>query len=207
MDQIAEFVQTLGPDIIYVLLMLGVWLAITAIYIPGTGVPEALALISLATAGAGLVFLPGNLGGLILVLVGGGCILAIIFYRQYWIPLLSSGLAFQIAGSVLLFRVGSRPDIWVLGLVFVVALAYHQIVLLPGLMIQNQEKKLDADMLVGMIAEVVTTLDPVGTIRVHGELWSARADKVIAAGRQVRISERHGLQLKVTDLDRAENDR
>lgn len=201
MDQIAEFVQTLGPDVVYVLLMLGVWLAITAIYIPGTGIPEVLALISLAAAGAGLVFLPGNLGGLILVLIGGGCVLAIIFYRKYWIPLLSSGLAFQIAGSVLLFKVGLRPDIWLLGLVFTVALAYHQIVLLPGLLIQNQEKKLDADMLVGMKAEVVATLDPVGTVRVHGELWSARADKVIAAGRQVRITERNGLQLIVTDLD------
>lgn len=207
MDQIADFVQTLGPEVIYVLLMLGIWLAITAIYIPGTGAPEVLAVVSLAAAGAGLLFIPINPGALILVLVGGGCLLAIIFYRQYWIPLLSTGLAFQIAGSVLLFKVGSRPDIWVIGLVFVAAVAYHQIVLLPGLLIQNQDKKLDADMLVGMIAEVVTTLDPVGTIRVNGELWSARADKVIVAGRQVRISARQGLQLTVADLDQAESDR
>lgn len=207
MDQIAEFVQTLGPEVIYVLLMVGVWLAITAIYIPGTGVPEVLAVISLAAAGAGLVFIQANVGGLILILVGAGCFLAVIFYRQHWIPLLSTGLAFQIAGSALLFKAGSRPDIWVIGLVFVAALAYHQIILLPGLLIQNQDKKLDADMLIGMAAEVVSTLDPVGTIRVHGELWSAHADKVIAAGQQVRITERQGLQLKVTTLDQAAHDR
>ena len=62
-------------------------------------------------------------------------------------------------------------------------------------------------MLTGMIAEVISTLDPVGTIRVNGELWSARADKVIAVGRQVRVSDRQGLRLIVVDLDEVEQDR
>jgi membrane-bound ClpP family serine protease len=52
----------------------------------------------------------------------------------------------------------------------------------------------------GAIGEVRTDLDPVGSVYVAGELWSARADQRIPAGDRVRVEDRDGLTLIVTSV-------
>jgi membrane-bound serine protease (ClpP class) len=196
---ITETIRSLGPDVIYTILLAGIWLAITAVYVPGTGLPEVAALISLAIAVAGLLVLPTNIVGVLLLTSALGCFLALVYFRRQWLLILA-GAFLQIAGSIFLFRAGWRPSIATIVIVNAATMAYHQIILLPGLRIQDSAKRVDISVLIGAEGEVVTPLDPVGTVRVMGELWSARADQPIEAKRLVRVIGRKGLQLEVVPL-------
>ncbi len=193
---ITETIRLLGPDVVFTILLAGMWLAITAVYVPGTGLPEVAALISLAIAVAGLLVLPTNVVGVLLLAGALGCFLALVYFRRQWLLILV-GAFLQIAGSVFLFRAGWRPSVAAIVIVNAAAMAYHQIILLPGLRIQDSAKRMDISVLIGAEGEVVTPLDPVGTVRVMGELWSARADQPIEAKRLVRVIGRQGLQLEV----------
>jgi membrane protein implicated in regulation of membrane protease activity len=51
--------------------------------------------------------------------------------------------------------------------------------------------------LVGMRAEVVQPLSPVGLVRLRGELWSARANATVEQGETVTVSGIEGLTLRV----------
>ncbi len=200
MNELMKLVELLGSGVITIALLAGLWLAVTAVYIPGLGFPEAGGLASLLIAAVGLIALPVNPLGLLLLAAALGAFLAHLYYRDH--PLLSlAGYVFQLLGSIFLFRVGARPDLGVILLGKLAGAAYHQIVLLPGLRVQGRDSPLDADALVGAIAPVVMTIDPVGLIRVQGEMWSACADELIEAGRWVRIVGRNGLRLRVVPTD------
>jgi membrane-bound serine protease (ClpP class) len=200
MTTLTELIQSLGADPIYVVLLAGIWLAITAVYVPGTGIPEVGALLSLLVAVGGILVFPVSLLGVALLVVGMACILAMVAYRHLW-PLLIAGFVFQIAGSFLLFRGEARPGVATILIVMAAAVAYHQLMLLPGLRIQDRRSLVDADSLIGLHARVESTIDPSGIVRVEGEAWSADADELIEAGRTVRIVGREGLHLKVVPTD------
>jgi membrane-bound ClpP family serine protease len=48
-----------------------------------------------------------------------------------------------------------------------------------------------------MEGRVVKALDPIGTVQVNSELWTATSSKTLASGTRVVIQERNGLQLFV----------
>jgi membrane-bound serine protease (ClpP class) len=197
-----EWVQALGPDVFYLAMIAGIWLAVTAIYVPGTGFPEVGALVGLLVGLFGVIALPGNLIGLLFLILALGCFASLVFFRHLW-PLIVLGMLFQVVGSIFLFRVGERPHLLSIVLVNVATLAYHQIVLRPGLRIQDALKRMDVNTLIGEEGEVVVTIDPIGTVRLHGELWSARAEQAVGAGQQIRVVDREGLQLKVVPAEHA----
>jgi membrane-bound serine protease (ClpP class) len=55
-----------------------------------------------------------------------------------------------------------------------------------------------AEALVGSTGQVVSWKDGSGTIRVHGEIWSARGQEIVAPPEMVRVVSRQGLVLDVT---------
>jgi membrane-bound serine protease (ClpP class) len=201
MEPLTDLFQAIGPNVVYLLMMAGIWLAITAVYLPGTGVPEVLAVVILVLGIAGLATLPAHLIGASLLIAALGCFLILLLYPRFWY-LIPAGAVLQLLGSIFLFRVGSRPSVWAILLLNAVSLAYYCIVLRPGLSIQQKPKWLDDETLLGKDGEVVSTLDPVGTVRVHGELWRARSGEVIEPGRPVRVVARSGLELQVVPTDR-----
>jgi membrane-bound serine protease (ClpP class) len=195
-ENVSELLGALGPDAVCIVVLASIWMAVTAVYVPGTGVVEALALALLALAGVGLVALEASFIGIALLVLAMGCFLALIYFRRSWL-LIIAGAVFQVVGSVFLFRSGVHASVPTIVIGNVLTLAYHQIVLLPGLRIQDRVQRFDVSYLIGREAQVVTTLDPSGTVRLEGETWLASADEVIAAGEWVRIVGRDGLQLRV----------
>ena len=51
--------------------------------------------------------------------------------------------------------------------------------------------------MIGEVATVVTICDPIGEVRLHGELWRARSDPNADVGQRVRVRAREGLTLVV----------
>jgi membrane-bound serine protease (ClpP class) len=52
---------------------------------------------------------------------------------------------------------------------------------------KRRKPQTGAETLVGAIADVVTRCDPLGQVRVQGELWQARSDAVVEQGDEVRV--------------------
>jgi membrane-bound serine protease (ClpP class) len=197
-----EWARALGPDVFYLAMIAGIWLAVTAIYVPGTGLPELGALAGLLVGMFGVLALSGSLIGLLFLILALGCFASLVFFRHSWL-LIVVGMLFQVIGSIFLFRAGERPHLLSILLVTIATLAYHQIILRPGLRIQDALKRMDVSTLIGEEGEVVVSIDPVGTVRLHGELWTARAEQAVGAGQQIRVVGRDGLQLKVVPAEHA----
>lgn len=53
------------------------------------------------------------------------------------------------------------------------------------------------ELMIGELGRVVTPCDPIGEVRLHGELWRARCEPHAEAGQRVRVRAREGLTLVV----------
>lgn len=193
----------IDPALAYVLLVIGLWVAATAAYIPGTGVIDGLAVIAVLGALLLLSALPTNLLGVLLLGIGVVGFAIIPFIRRQPLWLVGIGLAMQIAGSLLLYNgIIVSPIIMVVTLG--IPLAYHAFILVP---IMNRQfsrpagaMERDAE-IVGMTGRVVQLLNPVGTVYVNSETWTAEGRRKLKVGMPVVVVAREGLRL-IVDLDK-----
>lgn len=110
-----------------------------------------------------------------------------------------ASVAFVVA-AIALVPASSRTTVaWVLlgGTAFVsVAALAAGAMALPAL--RRRQADLGANRLLGASGVVVTDLDPIGTVRVRGETWTAESlSGPIRAGSEVEVLEVEGLRLRV----------
>jgi membrane-bound ClpP family serine protease len=97
---------------------------------------------------------------------------------------------------------------FVIGIVMLLLATYCQFVLLPALRIglAPHATSTKDDELVGIIGKATTDINPMGTVLVESEIWTATSDYAIKAGESVVVIERDGLQLIVESLKRKRAD-
>ncbi|MBE0691233.1 MAG: hypothetical protein IH587_14030 [Anaerolineae bacterium] len=182
---------------IYLVLFIGLWIAVTAAYVPGTGVIE---LVSIGVVLFGIYLLTTvtvNWWALILLIVGVAGFLAMPFIGERLTMIAGLGLALQVIGSLFLFPQASVSPLLVatsIGIVFL----YHQLALRPALERNRTRSIIDEDEgLIGGRGRVIKALTPVGAVHVRGESWSAQSDRPLEVGEEVVVVERDGLTLFV----------
>ncbi len=188
------------PNVVYGLVLLAVWASTLAIYIPGTGLVELAGLALSVVALIGLTGLPTNWLALIVIVVGAFVFLLTPFYKRRQLPLALGGLIAHVAASLLLFN---GPSVsWVLIVLNAAAsLAAYQYVLVPTVATRESKPIMnDEAKLTGAVGRVVAAIDPVGTINVAGELWTARSEHPLKAGDEVVVVDKEGLQLVVEKI-------
>jgi membrane-bound serine protease (ClpP class) len=190
------------PNILYLSLMAGVWLAALAVVTPGTGVYEVLALMALVFTGYGALSVPINGWGLVILVLGGVMFgLSLRQARaQLWLALSAVTLS---AGSALLFGVqGGVPQVHpvLAGVVSVLTVGLFWVAIRKAQDAQRLQPRHNPGAVVGKIGVVRTPLGPTGSVYVGGELWSARAETPIPVGARVRVLAREGLTLLVADV-------
>ncbi len=193
-----------APDLVYLGLLLGLWLAVTATIVPGTGLLELLAVAGISGSLLLLTGMPVNWIGVFLLVAGASAFMLLPFLlRPRHTLLTGAGLALQVAGSLLMFPAGGISPL-IVGLSVALALLYWRFALLPVLARVRKAPPPGAmDSFHGETGRVVRALDPVGTLRLRGELWSATSDRPVAAGEQVVVIGREGLNLRVAGRPRA----
>jgi membrane-bound serine protease (ClpP class) len=185
------------PNILYLILLTGLWLGITATYMPGTGLLEILS-VGLTLAGIWLLSsLAVNWWALMILIIGVVGFLVMPFIHRRYLLLAVVGLVLQVIGS--LFLLPNTPvSPLVIAATIALALIYHYFALRPAL---ERSRALpvtdDDDSLAGARGRAVTMLNPMGSVRVHGESWSARSDQPLDAGDEIIVLEREGLSLHV----------
>jgi membrane-bound serine protease (ClpP class) len=188
------------PNVAYLLLILGLWALLLAIFTPGTGISEGVAVVALALAFLGLSRLPVNAAGLVLIAVAFGLFVADAYFQSHGLLTLSGAVALFL-GSFFLFQPegvqGVQLSIALIGAVTMGSVAFFAIAVSAAMRLYRLPPHTGAFTVLGMEGTVRDPLDPIGTVQLPGELWSAKADEPIDAGETVVVDGLEGLTVHV----------
>jgi membrane-bound serine protease (ClpP class) len=194
------------PNIIVLLMSLGVLGITVEIFNPGLVFPGTVGAISLVVGLFGLQVLPVSWAGLLLLLLAAGFFAAEAFVTTHGALALAGAVSF-VVGALMLFD-PAGPDYQVS---LSVALAVGgTMALLTAFVVtkiiqaRRRPTRTGQEELVGEVGVVRSPLDPAGHVFVHGEIWQALAEsgEAIPAGTPVRVERiDDGLVLAVRRTD------
>jgi len=187
------------PNLLFLGLVAGFWLAALAVLVPGTGALEALALGALVLAGLGTLVVPINEWALVPILAAIGFFVLSLRERRTGIWLALAAIALSLGSAFLYGEESGAPAVHpVLAvLISVLTLGYFWLVVRKALAAHAERPTFDPQAVIGEVGEARTDLNPTGSVYVGGELWTARADHQISAGSRVRVRRKDGLTLSV----------
>lgn len=195
----------IDPNIVYVLLVFGLWTFVTAVYLPGTGVIEVVAGVIMLITVLLLATIPStNWWAVLLIIIGVLGFMILPFLRDKRLERLALlGLALQAFGALFLFRDGMIHPL-LIALTVIAPLGYHLWVLMPildNLRELEKQPKSEEISLIGTSGRVVQQIEGVGkaagTVQVRGELWSAQAHDALPSGTPIAVVDMDGLLLMV----------
>jgi membrane-bound serine protease (ClpP class) len=188
---------TVDPNVAYLILLVGLWLSVTAAYVPGTGLIEVLAAVGVVVSVLVLSTLPTNWLALVAIVVGAVGFFVMPFLRWRSVAVALVGLALQVLGGLTLFN-GTMVSLPLIAVITIISLLYFRFGLLPVLESQQTKAALiDDQPIIGATGIVQSALNPVGTVRVRGEAWTARSEQPLAAGTAITVVDSEGLTLFV----------
>jgi len=196
------------PTIIFLLLVGG----LAALYIefthPGAVAPGVVGAICLLLAAIGFSIVPVNLTGAALMGLGVAMLLSELFVPSFG-ALGVGGLLCLLAGSLLLFRTGEAPGLFVnRGVILATGVGFATFLLGVGTLIAKSQRRPIAagrEAMVGAVAVVRRRLAPRGKVAVMGELWDAVAGDgtTVEEGTEVSVLAVDGMRLVVAPRGRS----
>lgn len=200
-----RFLTTItDPNVAFILLLIGVYGIIFEFWSPGLTGPGIVGGISLIVALTALSALPLSYAGLALLLMGIALMAAEAFAPGFGI-LGIGGLVAFVAGAVFLFDPsGADFDVsiaWPLIASAAITSALFLVGLL-GFIIRSRRNPVSTgrEELLEIEGEVISWREGHGKVRIHGEVWSARAATELSPGTSVKVADREGLTLIVEPL-------
>ncbi len=216
------------PNLLYVILIAAAWVGVLALFVPGTGIIELLAVVGLLIGIGGVVYSGGNVIGLVLFAASFG-LFALAIWRQFSVPALpqpsESGAArtwplsvwalmigaavVQFFGGVVL--IGSLPGLSLVTVAVIAlgSLAIFRWMLMPTANALRPPPRAGVESLIGERAEVRHAPEApgkVGTVFLNGELWQAVSDEPLTAGEEVVVLARQGMRLHVRRVAPSDDD-
>jgi membrane-bound serine protease (ClpP class) len=193
------------PNLAYILMLLGIYGLLFELYNPGAVLPGVIGGISLILAFYSFHTLPVNYAGLALILFG--IVLFIVDIKAASHGVLSiGGVTALVLGSMMLIRSDSALEFvqisWSVILTSAaLSLMFFMFVLGFGLRALRSKPPTGQEGLIGETGESLTELDPIGRIRVHGEIWNAISDSGrIKKDVKVRVVSVENLTLHVAEM-------
>lgn len=190
------------PNIAYIFFLLGIYGLMFELYNPGSILPGVVGVIAMIIALYSLHTMPINYAGLALIVFG--IILFIIEIKVTSYGLLTVGGIISLAlGSIMLINSESSLEFirisWsVIVPAVLLTAAFFAFAVGMGIRAQRRKPTTGIEGLVGEVGEAITTLNPNGRVRVHGEIWNATSDEgKIAAGTPIIVLSIQNLQLRV----------
>jgi membrane-bound serine protease (ClpP class) len=192
------------PNIVFLLLTIGVQAILIEIASPGGWVAGFVGVTSLALAAYGLGILPVNWFGLIFIGTA-----FVLFFLDIKAPthgaLTAAGLGSLIIGALVLFNSPGTPafervSVPLVILTSLVTGAAFLTVVTFAVRAQRRPVEVGREALVGQVGRAQTKLAPTGMVHVAGELWSAEledSEDSLEPDSLVEVVAVHGLRLEV----------
>jgi membrane-bound serine protease (ClpP class) len=193
-----------NPNVVFLLLTIGVQAILIEISSPGGWVAGFIGVSCLAVGAYGLGVLPVNWVGLIFIITA-----FVLFILEIKAPthgaLAAAGVASFITGALVLFNSPGTPDFQRVSVPLVVAAgivtaAFFLVVLTFAIRAQRRPHAVGAEAIIGRIGKVREALNPMGTVLVGGELWSADSEddeSELEEGARIEVTRVEGLRLTV----------
>lgn len=192
------------PNIVFILLSLGVLAIQVELTHPGTWVPGFIGVTCLALAIYGLGVLPVNWFGLVFIITA-----FVLFLLEIKAPthgaLTAAGVASFIVGALVLFNSPGVPEFERVSVPLVVGVGIGIGLMFAGILTyalraQRLPIQMGMETVLGKVGVARTNIEITGQVQVESELWTAEAAEGSAAilkGDRVQVVEVHGLHLKV----------
>lgn len=196
-----------NPTIAYILLTLGIYGIIFELSNPGSILPGVVGGIFLILAFMALQTLPVQAAGILLILFAIVLFILEVTVTSYGI-LTIGGIVSMFLGGLMLFR--DAPGFpfqvdWRVALAVAICTgAFFVFALGMAMKVRLTRPKTGSEGLVNTKGIAITDMDPRGSVRLHGEYWSAVSDEPVKKGDTVRVIEVDGLLLKVVK-DKSDN--
>jgi membrane-bound serine protease (ClpP class) len=189
----------LHPEIVLLLLGLGVMGLYVEISHPGMIFPGVVGVLCLLLFALAFQFLPVNTVGLLLVALGLGLFVLELKYTSYG-ALTLGGFACLLLGLLLMFP-RDVPALRV-SIAFVLPLAIAMAGVMGFFLILVTRARrtpiaTGTEGMVGEIGRAATAVATEGRVYVHGETWDARSTSPVASGAEVRVLAVEGTRLVI----------
>jgi membrane-bound serine protease (ClpP class) len=187
----------IDPNLALLFFLLGIAGIVFEVFHPGISVPAVVGVFALIVALLSFELLPVNLAGVVLLVTG----VAFLMIEAHKPGIHLAGIAGVVGlllGGSLLYDAGSlvRVSRPFLGIVVAIDAAFMLVVMRAGWRVRRMPPP-DTSV-VGAEGVVTSDLDPVGTVLVRSEHWTAESvEGKIPAGTKVHVVEHEGLRLKV----------
>ncbi|MDP3693745.1 nodulation protein NfeD [Bradyrhizobium sp.] len=190
------------PNVAFILLLIGIYGILFEFWNPGGLVAGVIGAVCLLLGLTALTALPVQYAALGLIVLGIALMIAEVFTPGLGI-LGIGGLTAFVTGSLFLFDpAGADIDISVsLPLIIASAATTGALALFAlgaAVKARSRPALTGAEQMIGSVGEVVEWSGLQGRIRVHGEMWNARAELPFAPGDSVLVVQRENLTLLVT---------
>lgn len=181
------------PNIAYILMMLGFYGLLFELYNPGAIFPGIVGVICLVLAFYSMHTLPINYAGVALIVFA-----LILFLLEIKVVshgmLAIGGIVSLLLGSFMLINPDSNFDIFKISRSVIITSAavtalFFLFVIGAGIKAQRRKPVTGAEAMKGEIGQVLETLQPNGSVLVHGEIWQAESvTGVIEKGNRIRVT-------------------
>ncbi|MCO4294635.1 nodulation protein NfeD [Solitalea sp. MAHUQ-68] len=190
------------PNVAYIILMLGFYGILFEFYNPGAILPGIIGVISLILAFYAMHTLPINYAGLALIIFAIILFLLEIKIVSHGVLAIGGGVSLLL-GSMMLIRSDSSLELakksWsvIFSSVGVTTLFFLFVIGL-GLKAQRLKPVTGIEGMIGETGVSLETLDPVGNVRMHGEIWKAESvSGRIDVNSKVRVVALEKMRLRV----------
>ena len=191
-----------NPNLIYILLMIGIYGVIAWVQNPASIFPGVIGIIALIFAFYGLQVLPINYAGLALIAVALILFILEVKITSYGM-LTVGGIVSLVLGTLIMFQ--ATPKVFGISwpvIIAVMAVIVALFVLIIWLAVRTHVRKptTGGKGMIGLVGEARSDLDPEGSVYVRGEYWIGVAvdpSIQIKNGDKIKVVAMEGMRLKV----------
>jgi len=188
-----------NPNVAYILMLVGLYGLIYEFSNPGTVLPGVAGAVSLVLALYAFQLLPVNYAGVALMLLGLALMVAEAFVPSFGALGVGGVVSFVLGSLILIDTQVPGFGISIPLILGVAAASAVLLVLIIGMAIQARRRPVvsGAEELMAATGHAIAGFPGPGSVRLRGEVWSARSEVAIAPGQPVRVIGREGLVLLV----------
>ena len=188
-----------SPNVAYVLMMLGLVGLYLELSNPGLILPGVVGSVSLVLALYAMQTLPINYAGLLLIILGVVLLIAEVNVMSYGLLSISGAISIFL-GSIMLMD-SDDPAMQISKMILYPTLGMTFLFSIGSIYLAKKAHQLRTttgmEGLLGEVGVVKETLNPEGTVFIHGETWNAKSDITISDGEKVIVEAVEGLKIKV----------
>ena len=190
-----------NPNLLYILILIGIWGIIYEFKSPGAIYPGAIGAFSLLVAAYSMQLLPVNYLGIALIFLALILFLLEIFIQSFALLTIGGVISFAIGSLILIDSPGDFMKISLELIIFstIMTGAFFGLIIWLGIKAQKNKKAQIASEMTGIKGYAINSfkIGEKGKVHLNGEIWEAISNQDLEKGDEVIVEKIDGFKLIV----------